>query len=157
MQTFTILIPFCSIPVAYRSSSDFDAACGRARVPNVFPLPDTSSSGGAGATFEIESDSEPSPTSREARFEFPCGHSKGHGVEEFPSKTQDEKDDMAKNAAREIAKKLDLPVKQVLLTVCSFYAVHRNCASIFQSESWDRSNCSNLDPINFLVGTNIQD
>lgn len=126
------LFSFAFVAVAYRSSSDFDAACGRARVPNVFPLPDTSSSGGAGATFEIESDPEPSPTSREARFDFPCGHSNGHSVEEFPSKTQDEKDDMLKNAVREIAKKLDIPVRQVLLSVCQCiqYAVRYDTHTI---------------------------
>ncbi|XP_031548812.1 patatin-like phospholipase domain-containing protein 7 [Actinia tenebrosa] len=120
--------------VAYRSSSDFDAACGRARVPNVYPLPETSSSGGAGATFEIESDSESSPTSKESRFDFPCGHSNGHNVEEFPSKTQDEKDDLLKTAVREIAKKLDIPNESILDNMIDIAIVSANTVIIQQGD-----------------------
>lgn len=91
-----------------RSPSDFDAACGRARVPSV-PLPDTSSSTAGTVSFEIESDPEPSPTSRESRFDF------NHGIDDIPQKFKKHEDEneMLKVAAKEIAKKLDLPVRLV--------------------------------------------
>lgn len=89
-----------------RSPSDFDAACGRARVPSVHPLPDTSSTGGT-VSFEIESDPEPSPTSKEGKFDF------NHAIDDLPQKFKKPEDEheMLKVAAKEIAKKLDLPVR----------------------------------------------
>jgi len=92
-----------------RSPSDFDAACGRARVPSVHPIPDSSPSTGGTVQFDIDSDPEPSPTNREGRFDF------NHGIDDLPQKFKKHEDEheMLKIAAKEIAKKLDLPVRLV--------------------------------------------
>ncbi|XP_020905834.1 patatin-like phospholipase domain-containing protein 7 isoform X2 [Exaiptasia diaphana] len=87
-----------------RSPSDFDAACGRARVPSV-QLPDTTSSTAGTVSFEIESDPEPSPVSKEGKFDF------NHGIDDLPQKFKKPEDEheLLRVAAKEIAKKLDLP------------------------------------------------
>ncbi|EDO37833.1 predicted protein, partial [Nematostella vectensis] len=86
----------CSHAGSYRSPNDFDAACGRARVVTLGEPSGASRS----ATFECGSDSEPSPTSLDARFDFATG---GLSME------VDEDDELLQTATREIAKKLEIP------------------------------------------------
>ncbi|XP_032234183.2 patatin-like phospholipase domain-containing protein 7 isoform X2 [Nematostella vectensis] len=85
---------------SYRSPNDFDAACGRARVVTLGEPSGASRS----ATFECGSDSEPSPTSLDARFDFATG---GLSME------VDEDDELLQTATREIAKKLEIPVESL--------------------------------------------